>query len=209
MNLESKWNRLNRAPQKISGNNNLRDVLLCNSLMIRELCERSQRPPASRAVEGKIIDTGARRKIYPRPRATSPRTVRVWLALVARVRALACNTRRRTPVDAKFQVFLSFFFDSIYCSFYFWSFFPSISLSLSLSLVLPRWKWLFSHVSRKILSLCVFLLSGHFPLPFSPCVKLDFTLGFRNPPRTRLHHVSFFYFFLFSFFFLLSKPFYR
>lgn len=119
MNLESKWNRLNRAPQKISGNNNLRDVLLCNSLMIRELCERSQRPPASRAVEGKIIDTGARRKIYPRPRATSPRTVRVWLALVARVRALACNTRRRTPVDAKFQVFLSFFFDSIYCSFYF------------------------------------------------------------------------------------------
>lgn len=132
-----------------------------------------------------------RGKIYPRPRATSPRTVRVYLALVVRVRALACNTR----LDAKFQLFL--LLPLRYCSFYF-RLFPPPSLSLSRS---HGWRWFFSHVSTKILSLCVFLLSAHFPLPFSPCVKLDFTLGFRNPRHTRLQHVSFYlFFFFFSFY---------
>lgn len=133
-----------------------------------------------------------RGKIYPRPRATSPRTVRVYLALVVRVRALACNTR----LDAKFQLFL--LLPLRYCSFYF-RLFPPPSLSLSRSY---GWRWFFSHVSTKILSLCVFLLSAHFPLPFSPCVKLDFTLGFRNPRHTRLQHVSFYLFFFFSFLFI-------
>ena len=136
MNLESKWNRLNRAPQKISGNNNLRDVLLCNSLMIRELCERSQRPPASRAVEGKIIDTGARRKIYPRPRATSPRTVRVWLALVctracARMQYASSNASRCEISSFPLlllRLHLLFFLFLIFFSLYF-----SLSLSLSFS----------------------------------------------------------------------------
>lgn len=117
---------------------------------------------------------------------------------IARIGCTPCvrsHAIRVVERDSMRNFKFSSFFDSIIVLSIF-DFFPSLSLSFSF----PWWKWLFSHVSRKILSLCVFLLSDHFPLPFSPCVKLDFTLGFRNPRHTRLHHVSF-YLFLFLFFF--------
>lgn len=159
--------------------------------MIREPVTLAKSTGLLRGVEGKSLIPARRGKfilvLEQRPRGQWEYSLH-WLHACVHSHAMRV-VERDSMRNFKF---------STHCSFYFW-----FCLSNSLS----NHEDGFSVTFQQRFCHCVFssYLHPFFPIPFSPCVKLDFTLGFRNVCITHTFCIT--YLFIFFFFFLLSKPF--